>query len=120
MAEKFQIHVIDDELDVDETFSGYATESVLHAMHRTGRKGIPLGCRGGGCGVCTVQVVKGEFDTKAMSACHISSEDLAENTVLACRIFPKNDLEIQITGKIRKRFVKKANPMLIATQKNRS
>ena len=116
---QYIIRVIDEELDVDESFRANEGESVLHAMHRTGRKGIPLGCRGGGCGVCTVQVASGKYRQKAMSACHISKEDLAENTVLACRIFPQEDLEIRITGKIRRRFVAKANPML-KTSRNSS
>ncbi|BFM06347.1 2Fe-2S iron-sulfur cluster-binding protein [Halioxenophilus aromaticivorans] len=111
------IRVIDDELDIDESFGCNEDESVLHAMHRTGRKGIPLGCRGGGCGVCTVQVKKGHYSHKAMSACHISEDDLANDTVLACRIFPEQNLELCITGKIRRRFAAKANPMLLASHR---
>ena len=34
-------------------------QNVLAAMERLGRKGIPVGCRGGGCGVCRVQVTYG-------------------------------------------------------------
>lgn len=108
---KYKINVVDDVLGIDETFQCREGESVLHALHRTGRKGIPVGCRGGGCGVCTVQVKQGNYNARAMSACHISEQDKAENTVLACCIYPAEDLEIQITGKIRRRFQKKVNPL---------
>ena len=32
-------------------------DHLLRGMERLGRRGIPVGCRGGGCGVCKVQVL---------------------------------------------------------------
>lgn len=57
---------------------------------------IPVGCRGGGCGICRVQVLKGEYDTLKMSHKHISEEDKARGEVLACRVFPRTDLTIAV------------------------
>ena len=42
---------------IDETgerFRCSPQESLLVGMERLGKKGIPVGCRGGGCGVCKV------------------------------------------------------------------
>ncbi len=46
-------------LDTDERYDCGEEESLLHAMVRIGRKGIPSGCHGGGCGVCKVHITDG-------------------------------------------------------------
>jgi ferredoxin len=46
--------------DTGETYACAEGETLLKAMERLGRKGIPVGCRGGGCGVCKVQVTQGD------------------------------------------------------------
>ena len=43
----------------NETFSCALDESLLKGMMRLGRKGIPVGCVNGGCGVCKVRVIEG-------------------------------------------------------------
>ena len=92
--------------DTGETFPCRTGESVLSGMVRLGRRGIPLGCRGGGCGVCKVEVVGGDYDTKVMSRSHVSEDDLKDGRVLACRIFPRSDLRLRVVGKM----VKAWNP----------
>ncbi|MGB0747656.1 MAG: 2Fe-2S iron-sulfur cluster binding domain-containing protein [Magnetospiraceae bacterium] len=88
--------------DVDESFVCDEQESVLEGMLRLGRRGIPVGCRGGGCGVCKVEITDGQADSKVMSRAHVSLEDLAEGRVLACRIYPKSDLSLRVIGKMKK------------------
>jgi ferredoxin len=88
--------------DTGEQYSCDERESVLEGMARLGRRGIPLGCRGGGCGVCKVQVINGVFEAKTMSRAHVSVEELAVGTVLACRVMPHSDLCVQVVGKMRK------------------
>lgn len=87
-----------------ESYSCAESESILHGMVRLGRRGIPLGCRGGGCGVCRVKVLNGTFEAGRMSSCHISDENLQAGEVLACKINPTSDLEIEVIGKIECRF----------------
>ncbi|WP_296058979.1 2Fe-2S iron-sulfur cluster-binding protein [uncultured Amphritea sp.] len=48
----------------DEACDCRENESVLHGMARLGKKGILLGCRGGGCGVCKVRVLSGEYSRR--------------------------------------------------------
>lgn len=69
-------------------------ERVLIAMERAGRHDIPVGCRGGGCGLCKVQVETGSYSTGRMSRAHISIADEAARIALACRIFPASDLRL--------------------------
>lgn len=73
-------------------------ESLLHAMERQGKRCIPVGCRGGGCGVCKVRVISGRFDFGAMSRRHVSTDERGQGLALACRLFPLGDAEIQACG----------------------
>jgi len=80
---------------------------VLRGMERLNYKGIPVGCRGGGCGVCKVTVVSGAYETKKMSRAYVSEEEEAAGTVLACRLYPRGDLRLEVVGAIKKCLTKK-------------
>lgn len=88
--------------ETGETFRCSSAETLLDGMARLGRKGIPVGCRGGGCGVCKVQVNTGEFRKRVMSREHISIEDEAAGRVLACRVYPESNLHLTVLGKMKK------------------
>lgn len=79
----------------------FAGMSLLRGMECLGEGAIPIGCRGGGCGVCKVQVLAGEYETGKMSRCHVSEQDEAQGIVLACRIVPRGDLRVRVLGKMR-------------------
>lgn len=85
-------------------FSCREDESLLQGMRRTGRKGIPVGCQGGGCGVCRVQIQTGDYRTGTMSSDHISAEDRRAGEALACRVFPRRDLRVEVIGPLRRRM----------------
>jgi len=57
---------------------------------------IKVGCRGGGCGVCRIRVIEGDYEAKKMSRKHVSEEEQAEGIVLACRVFPRCDLLVEV------------------------
>ena len=88
--------------DTGEAYTCGEEESALHALARSGRRGIPVGCRGGGCGVCKVEVLAGEYRKKPMSRCHVSESDEAAHQVLACCIVPQSDLQLRVIGRMRK------------------
>jgi ferredoxin len=92
--------------DTGEQYACDERESVLDGMARLGRRGIPVGCRGGGCGVCKVQVINGSFAASVMSRAHVSPEELAAGVVLACRVMPHSDLCVQVIGKMKKTVCK--------------
>ncbi|MDZ4253351.1 MAG: 2Fe-2S iron-sulfur cluster-binding protein [Sulfuritalea sp.] len=86
--------------DTCETYRNSDRNTVLEGMAALGRKGIPLGCCGGGCGVCKIEIVSGSYRKRVMSRAHVSIEDEAANRVLACRVWPTSDLRLRVIGKI--------------------
>ncbi|MFA5119665.1 2Fe-2S iron-sulfur cluster-binding protein [Zavarzinia sp.] len=88
--------------ETGESFACDDSQSVLDGMVRLGRRGIPAGCRGGGCGVCKIEVLRGSFEAEVMSRQHVSEADREANRVLACRIRPQGDLEVRVIGKMTK------------------
>lgn len=86
--------------DTGESFPCGEEQSVLDGMVRLGRKGIPAGCRGGGCGVCKIEVLTGPFTPEVMSRQHVTEDDLRHGRVLACRIRPQGDLTVRVIGKM--------------------
>lgn len=73
--------------------------SVLRAMVAAGRRDVPVGCRSGGCGVCRVRVVHGEYETGRMSAAQVNGAEAATGIALACQLFPRTDLRIAVIGR---------------------
>jgi ferredoxin len=57
---------------------------------------LPVGCRRGGCGICRVRVLAGQYRSDAMSRSHVSAEDEAAGVVLACCIYPLSDLSLRL------------------------
>jgi ferredoxin len=88
--------------DTDEVFRCREDESLLLGMERLGKRGIPVGCRGGGCGVCKVQVESGTFKKRVMSRDWVSAEEEAAGIVLACRVRPLSDIRLAVLGKMKK------------------
>lgn len=91
----------------NEVYECLPSESMLQGMARLGRRGIPIGCLNGGCGICKVVVVTGAWEkTGLMSRAHVSAEEEARGTVLACRASPCSDVEIEVLGKMQKSVFK--------------
>ena len=57
---------------------------------------IPVGCRGGGCGICRIRILAGEYGVDKMSRKHVPEEDQADGIALACRVYPRSDLAIEV------------------------
>ncbi|MGI9284386.1 MAG: 2Fe-2S iron-sulfur cluster-binding protein [Pseudomonadales bacterium] len=80
-----------------EHFCCSKDENLLQGMERF-RVGtrllttIPVGCRGGGCGMCKIRIVVGDFITGKMSKKHIPESEERQGYTLACRSFPRSDL----------------------------
>ncbi|MGR9091142.1 MAG: 2Fe-2S iron-sulfur cluster-binding protein [Gammaproteobacteria bacterium] len=93
--------------DSNEQFTCKDGQNVLLAMERLGRKGIPVGCRGGGCGICRVQVLGGgAYRTLKMSRAQVSEVDEAAGVCLACKLLPEGDLTIRPLGLLQKQLSK--------------
>lgn len=102
------------EVLIEETGEKYrcsSAESLLSGMERLGKKGIPVGCRGGGCGVCKIKVSHGDIAKRIMSREHISESEEEQGTVLACRVKPLSDVHLCVIGKMQKTVcAKKVSP----------
>ena len=88
--------------DTGEQYACADSRSVLEGMEALGKKGIPVGCRQGGCGVCKVRILEGQYVRRVMSRAHISAEDEAGGCVLSCRIKPTSDLRVSVVGSMKK------------------
>ena len=82
-----------------EEFNCRENEYVLYAMQRSGSKCIPIGCKGGGCGVCRINIISGTPDFGPMSKLHVTEEEKSNGYALACRIKQKTDLSFECAPK---------------------
>ncbi|MDZ4174555.1 MAG: 2Fe-2S iron-sulfur cluster binding domain-containing protein [Hydrogenophaga sp.] len=100
---KFTVHVA----QTGEAFPCASNESLLTGMLRLGRKGIPVGCVNGGCGVCKVRILEG--DIKALgpiSRAHVTVNEEGQGYTLACRVAPQTPVNLEVAGKLNKPFSK--------------
>lgn len=78
------------------TFIGRDDESIFRAMHKSGRSIFKGGCEGGGCGICKVRILEGEYLVfKNMSRAHVSEEEESQGIVLACCVKPSGDIVLE-------------------------
>jgi ferredoxin len=82
-----------------ECFACAEDLNVLAAMERARCRSIPVGCRNGGCGACKVRVTAGRFHTAKMNRAVVSEQEQAQGCVLACKLFPREDLSVQVLGR---------------------
>ena len=88
MVKRFQITIE----GTGEIFHCGRETNVLEAMEAALCKGIPVGCRNGGCGACKARVVDGRYVTRKMNRAVVSEEEQAKGYVLACKTYPQGDL----------------------------
>lgn len=96
MGQRYSVRVD----NTGEVFSCREDQNILLGMEVLGRKGIPVGCRGGGCGVCKVRITAGHYEVRKMSRACVSAEEEADGVVLACKVFPRSDLSLLVIGKM--------------------
>ncbi|MDP3372725.1 MAG: 2Fe-2S iron-sulfur cluster binding domain-containing protein [Hydrogenophaga sp.] len=100
---KVAVHVA----QTGEQYPCASNESLLTGMLRLGRKGIPVGCVNGGCGVCKVRILNG--DIKALgpiSRAHVTVDEETQGYTLACRVAPTTPVHLEVAGKLNKPFSK--------------
>lgn len=83
-----------------ETYACDAAQTLLAGMEALRRRGIPVGCRGGGCGVCKVRVDRGAWRASKMSRAVLPIEEEEGGFVLACRAYPRGDLVVTAVDKL--------------------
>ena len=88
--------------ETGETFPCSSAQSILAGMERLGKRGVPVGCRGGGCGVCKIEIISGTYVSGVMSRTFVSLADEAAGRVLACRVRPTSDIRLRVLGQMAK------------------
>ncbi|MEJ8857510.1 2Fe-2S iron-sulfur cluster binding domain-containing protein [Variovorax robiniae] len=96
--------------NTQERYACRADQTLLGGMEQLGRRGIPVGCRGGGCGVCKVRIESGAVRRDRMSRRHVSAKEEAEGYVLACRAYPQSDLQVQAVATLARCLERRQKP----------
>lgn len=93
-----------------ESYACATSDSLLAGMVSLGRRGIPVGCVNGGCGVCKVRVVEGSVRLLGpLSRAHVSTDDECRGYTLACRAAPVSAVRLEVASRcFEKFFCKKA------------
>jgi ferredoxin len=91
MDKNYEIRV----LNRKEQYRCKPDKSLLTGMEHQQSKAISIGCRGGGCGVCRIRILTGEFESKKMSIKHVTREQAKQGFALSCRVFPRSDMVIE-------------------------
>ena len=94
--ERYLVHIE----NTREAYGCAADRTLLGGMEALARKGIPVGCRGGGCGVCKVRIESGSVRAETMSRQHVSAAEQARGYVLACRAYPTSDVRLRAVDKL--------------------
>ncbi len=76
-----------------------ASKSVLAELERQHCQTVSIGCRGGGCGVCRVEVLMGKYAVGTMSRAQVSLEEERCGIVLACQLYPESDLKLRVLNR---------------------
>ncbi|MFN8046794.1 MAG: 2Fe-2S iron-sulfur cluster-binding protein, partial [Dermatophilaceae bacterium] len=83
-------------------------ETVLSGLYKAGFA-YTVGCKRGGCAICKVDCLEGEFGySHPIADSVISEEERADGTCLSCRAVPEGDITIQLRGE----DVRLVNPFL--------
>jgi ferredoxin len=81
--------------DTGESFSCAGDQAVLAAMIHARRGPVDYGCCNGGCGVCRMRIVSGDWNLfRPMSQAHVSKTDMKQGIALLCCVHPRSDMII--------------------------
>lgn len=93
-----------------EPIRGSSDERVLVSLERARGNGslaltgcsLPVGCRRGGCGVCRARVILGTYECATMSEAHVTPQDRKEGLVLACSIYPRDNISLRFEPRVKR------------------
>ncbi len=91
-------------VDTGEAFACPPDQPLLRSALASGSIAIRSGCHGGGCGVCKVRIVSGNYACGAMSRAHVDTASRQRNDVLACQVYPHSNLVIELLGEAKQRL----------------
>lgn len=101
---KYPIHIE----GIDTVFYCDEKDSILTGLLKSSSKGIQVGCRGGGCGVCKIRIDSGHYVAGTMSVGHVSAEQREQGEALACKVYPRGEIHLSVLGKVRRKIERAA------------
>jgi len=73
-------------------------ETILAGLYKAGYAYL-IGCRRGGCAICKVDALDGEFDyERPVADTVITDTERTDGTCLSCRAVPSTDITIRLRG----------------------
>lgn len=85
-----------------------ADETILAGLYKAGYA-YTIGCRRGGCAICKVDTIDGDFDyNRPVADTVITDAERGDGTCLSCRAVPTGDITIRLRGET----VRLVNPFL--------
>ncbi|MBA4538019.1 2Fe-2S iron-sulfur cluster binding domain-containing protein [Bacillus aquiflavi] len=85
-------------INPEQSFYYHGNEDLLRSAQKNNIK-VPFACRGGGCGLCKVKVVKGNYELGPSSKAVLTDRERKEGYVLACKTYPLSEMEIELISK---------------------
>jgi len=79
----------------EETFLCPEDKDLLKAA-RSQRVQLPFGCASGGCGLCKIKVIKGDYEVDVCSKDALSDEEREQGYALLCKTYPYSPLEAEL------------------------
>lgn len=89
---KYQITVTNNE---SSNFECGEDQDLLGQAIRA-RVPVIVACRSGGCGICKIKVIHGQYERGICSKKTLPDQDRENNYSLACKTYPKSDMVIAI------------------------
>ncbi|MET4079689.1 2Fe-2S iron-sulfur cluster-binding protein [Janibacter sp. UYMM211] len=81
---------------LDEVVYLEPDETVLSGLYKAGYA-YTVGCKRGGCGVCKLDVLEGDFTyNRPVADSVVSADERTDGTCLSCRAVPDSDITIQM------------------------
>jgi ferredoxin len=81
--------------ETGEAFPCAGDQAVLTAMFHARQGPLDYGCCNGGCGVCRMRIVSGNWTVfRPMSLAHVNQKDIEQGIALLCCVHPRSDLVI--------------------------
>lgn len=81
---------------LDEVIYLEPDETLLSGLYKAGYS-YTVGCKRGGCGICKVDVLDGDFSyNRPIAETVISADERTDGTCLSCRAVPDSDVTIQM------------------------
>ena len=75
---------------------GNENDFILETAIRNGVK-IKVGCKGGGCGICKIQILEGDVDRGHSARSVLPLNEIKQGYALACQTKPNTDVVINIS-----------------------